>query len=31
MLTKSLNEVEQKLHQDFDSKFTKFLNNKGIG
>lgn len=31
MLTKSLNEVEQKLHNDFDNKFTKFLRDKGIG
>lgn len=31
MLTKSLNEVEKKLHNDFDNKFTKFLRDKGIG
>ena len=31
MLTKSLNEVEQKIHNDFNIKFTKFLNDKGIG
>ena len=31
MLTKSLNEVELKLHNDFDNKFTIFLRQKGIG
>lgn len=31
MLTKSINDVEQKIHQDFDDRFTAFLRNKGIG
>lgn len=31
MLTISLNEVEQNIHQDFDKQFTRFLKNKGIG
>ena len=30
MLTKSINEVEQKIHQDFDKQFTRFLKSKGI-
>lgn len=30
MLTKSIDEVEQKIHQDFDKQFTRFLKNKGI-
>jgi hypothetical protein len=31
MLTKSINDVEQKINQDFDKEFTKFLKDKGIG
>ena len=31
MLTKSINDVEQKINNDFDKEFTKFLKNKGIG
>lgn len=31
MLTKSINDVEQKINSDFDKEFTKFLKNKGIG
>ena len=30
MLTKSINDVEQKINNDFDKEFTKFLKNKGI-
>lgn len=31
MLTKSINDVEQKINNDFDNEFTKFLKDKGIG
>lgn len=30
MLSKSLNDVQNKIHNDFETKFTKFLKDKGI-
>lgn len=31
MLSKSLNEVEMRMHEDFDVKFSSFLKSKGVG